>query len=233
LAELSDALPEALPELADTLPKPLAELADALSELSNRTAGAERLSSGVGEPADGTARGPARLDSLLRGLTYVIERLRQPTTGAERLLAQLADVADCVVDGMDETLQDLRVSVERRQRPIEDVVEILEADFEQRFRFDARDVNLDLAKVDVDAGDDLEEVRQLCTQREMRLELLDVDVNLVDLDLANIDKDVWLVARRAPLELLTAHPARATRARGRALPLALRPGAAATTPRAP
>jgi hypothetical protein len=53
----------------------------------------------------------------------------------------------------------------------------------------------------VHTRDDLEQVRELCTQREMCFELLDVNVDLVDFDLADVDVDVGIVARLAALEV--------------------------------
>jgi hypothetical protein len=46
----------------------------------------------------------------------------------------------------------------------------------------------------MDAGDNFQQVRELRPQRKMGLEVLDVDVDLVDLYLRNIDKDVRVVA---------------------------------------
>ena len=64
-----------------------------------------------------------------------------------------------------------------------------------------RSVAPDCAQVDVDSGNDLKEVGELRPQRQMRLQLLDVDVDLVDVHLTNIDEDVRLVTRLAAMEL--------------------------------
>jgi len=58
--------------------------------------------------------------------------------------------------------------------------------------------------VDVNASDDLEQVRELRPQRQVRLEVLNVDVDLVDFDFADVDKDVGFVRRLASFELFAA-----------------------------
>jgi hypothetical protein len=153
---------------------------------------------------------------LLRRLSDVAECLSHGTARPERLLTELADVPDRVIDRVDEALQDLRITVESRQRTIEDVVEILETHLQPRLCFHAFDVDLDLAEVHVDASDHLQQVRQLRTQRKMSVELLDVDVDLVDLHLLDVDEDVWIVARLTPFELSRIHAARLARAGRRA-----------------
>jgi hypothetical protein len=126
LPQLSCALPQPLPQLSHALSQFLAELADTLPELSHRAARPQSLARGIRQPADGLTCGSARLDRLLCRLPDVVECLREPTTWSERLLTELTDVPDGVVDGMHQALKDLRVAVERRQRSVEDVVEILE-----------------------------------------------------------------------------------------------------------
>jgi ABC-type transporter Mla subunit MlaD len=223
LPELPDPLAEALAELPDPLTQALAKLAYALSELTDCAARPERLACRVRQPAERFARRSARLDGLLCSLSDVVECLRQTAARPEGFLAELADAADGVVDGLHQALEDLGVAIERRQRPVEDVVEILEAHLQPRLHFDALDVDLDLAQVHVHAGDDLQQVCELRSQRQMSLELLDVDVDLVDVHLLDVDEDVWIVARLTPLELLTAQPARILRARNRVPPPAPRP----------
>jgi hypothetical protein len=191
LTQLADPLAEPLPELSDSLAQPLTELADALPQLTDCSAGPERLAGGSAWP--------------------------------KRLLTELADVPDGVAHFLHETLEDLRVAVERRQCSIEDVVEVLQPHLQQCFRLDARDVDLDLAEMNVDAGNDLEQVGQFRAQGEMRLELLDVDVDLVDLDPTNVDEDVRLVRGLAPLEPLAAEFLCARGAGDHVLTLALRP----------
>ena len=145
-------------------------------------------------------------------------RVRNRLRGAERLL-----VEDRVLG---QRRVDLELLIERRQRAVEDVVEVLEADFELRLRVDALDVDLDFSEVDMDTGDDLEEIRQLGAKREVCFQLFDVDVDLVDMHLVDVDEDVRVVAGVAALELCAVHLACGARPgrRARAVP------AAAATP---
>jgi hypothetical protein len=68
---------------------------------------------------------------------------------------------------------------------------------QQRLGLYTADVHFDLAQVNVHAGNDRRRFRQLRPQRQVRLELLDAHVNLVDLDLANVDEDIGLMRRLA------------------------------------
>jgi hypothetical protein len=108
---------------------------------------------------------PTWLDCLLSRLADITECLGDCAAWAERLLAELADAADGVVDGLDEALEDLGVAIERRQRAVEDVVQVLQPNLQQRLRLHAADVHLDLVQMDVHASDDLEQVRELRPQR--------------------------------------------------------------------
>ena len=197
-AELSSGVSRRLTDTADRLAGRLAEslpqasgcLSETACRLRNRTTWPQRLPGRVGQAAKRLARRAAGTNRLLRRLPDFTESLRHRTAGGECLLAELSNVADRVVHGLHEALEDLGVPVERRQRPVEDVVEVLEANLQFRLRLYALDVDLDLAHGHVDARDHLEQVRELCAQREMRLELLDVDIDLVDFELADVDEDI-------------------------------------------
>jgi hypothetical protein len=164
---------EILAHLADTASEALPELTDALSEspdsLTDRAALTQRLSSRVAHAADRLARGPSGLDSLLCCLTHIAQRLRNSSTGSNGLLPKLANVPERVINGLDKALQDLWVLVEGRQCPVEDVVEVLETHLQPRLCLDALDVDPHLSEVDVDAGNHLEQIRELCPKRQMRL----------------------------------------------------------------
>ncbi|HEV8247392.1 MAG TPA: hypothetical protein VGP93_16555 [Polyangiaceae bacterium] len=177
-------LAELLTEPADALSDPAECLARATGKLSSCTAGAKRLPSRIGQPAKRLACRAPGLDSLFRRLSDVIQRLADGTTRTKCRLSYVPDAAHRVIDGFDQALENLRIAIESGQRTIEDVVEILEPHLELCLRLDTRDVHLDLAEVDVHACDHLEQVGQLRAQRQMSLELLDVDVDLVDLDLS-------------------------------------------------
>jgi hypothetical protein len=208
---LSSCLPQPLADAAQALTDAAERLARSAAELAHSSARAERLSRSVREPTKCLTRGSAGLHGLLCGLADVVECLRHRSTWPERLLTEVADVVDRVVDGLDEALEDLRIAIECRQGAIEDVVEVLEADLELRLRLDSLDVDLDLSEVDVHSGHDLEEIRQLGAKCEMRLELLDVDVDLVDVHLGDVDEDVRIMAGLAALEMRAVHLARRAR----------------------
>jgi hypothetical protein len=194
--------------LSQALSKATERLAGALGGLRNGTAGAQRLTGRVGESSKRLTRGAAWADSLLRRLADIAESLAHGTTGPERLLAEIADVSDGVVDGLDEALQDLGVPIERRQRAVENVVEVLQTHLQLGLCLDPLDVDLDLAQAHVDTRHDLQQVRELRPEREMRLQPFDVDVDLIDLHLPDVDEDIRIVARFATFELGTVEFAR-------------------------
>ena len=92
---------------------------------------------------------------MLGRLADVAKRLTDCTSWAERFLAKFADAADRVINGLDEALQDLRIPVESCQRPIENVVKVLEPDLQHRLGLDTGDIHLYLAQLDMDTGDHL------------------------------------------------------------------------------
>jgi hypothetical protein len=198
---LAARLSEPLAETTEPLPDPAEGLAGRIAELPDRAARPEGLSSGVGQSAERLAGRTSRLHGTLSRLSDVSERLADSSAWPKRLLPELADAPDRVVHGLDEAFQNFRVAVEGGQRPIEDVVQVLESHLQLRFGLHPLDVHLDLAEGDVHTCDDLEQVRELCTQRQMRLELLDVDVDLVDFDLADVDVDVRVVTGLTALEV--------------------------------
>ena len=152
-------LAKATNRLASRLTKALSDSAECLAcctgGLRNCTTRTQSLAGRVGQPAQGLTRRATGADRLLCRLPDIAERLALSTAGSERLLTKLADAPDRVVDGVDEAFEDLRIPIERGQRPIEDVVEVLESYLQLRLRLDAFDVHLHLAEADVDAGDDL------------------------------------------------------------------------------
>lgn len=149
LAHLARSLTDTLADLSNLLAKPLSELPDTL--------------------ADALAELPDTLTEALPYLADALPQLADRAPGPERLLAEVADVSDGIADGLDEALEYLGVAVERRQGAIEDVVKILQPHFQQRFRLDTRNVDLDLAEMHMHASHHLEEIRQLRLQREVRL----------------------------------------------------------------
>jgi ABC-type transporter Mla subunit MlaD len=196
---LSTRLAQPLAEAAE----PLADAAECLpcgsAELSDRTTRAERLSCRVAQSTERLARRTSRLHGLLCRLADIAEGLADGASGAERILAELADAPKRVVNGVHEALEDFRVAVEGGQRPVEDVVQVLQPHLQLGLDLHALDVDLDLTQVDVHACDHLQQVREFRPQRQMCLQLLDVDVDLVDLHFADVNVDIRIATRRSPL----------------------------------
>jgi hypothetical protein len=221
LTGLAGRLLGGLPQLADGASYTLTHSSDCLprSIAKSLTEPTHSLTGAVGELADGSAG----TDGLPSCLPDVVERLADGAARPQRLLAELSDAADCVVERIHQPLEDLWIPIQRGQRTIEDVVQVLQPNLELRLSLDALDVHFHFAQVHVDARDDLEQVCQLRTQREMGLELLDVDIDLVDLDLADVDEDIGVRARLAALQMRRVELACAPGARGSARARLLEP----------
>ena len=205
LTELAHGAARRLPQITDRLSGPLAEATDGLpgtaGELPDSTARTERLPCRIRQTADGLARHAARLHCFLCRLPHIAQGLADGATGAQCFLTDVSDATERVIDRLDKTLQDLGIPIQRRERPIQNVVQVLQPHLELALRLDALDVYLNLAQVDVNPGHHLEQVGELGPKGQMRLQLLDVNVDLIDLHLRDIDKDVGVMARLAPLKL--------------------------------
>jgi hypothetical protein len=207
LAHLSRSLANALPYLPDRPANTLLE-------------SAKRLPGCLAEPAERLARLAGELTDRAAGAECLSCRIRQPanclacrSAGSHSLLADLADVADRVVERLNEPLENLWVPIQGCKRAIENVVEILQPYLQSRLGLDALYVHLDLAQADVDSCDHLKKVGEFRPEREMRLEVLDVNVDLLDLQFADVHEDIRVVTRIATLEMFTVQPARAARPR--------------------
>src|SRR5919109_4530962 len=97
-----------------------------------------------------------------------------------------SDLLDCLADA----LQQLRVAVEREQHALEDLADVVKPRLEQRLGLDAFDLQLNLAEAGMRADPELEKLADVSDRRNARLEVVDLDVDLVDLDDGNVDQDV-------------------------------------------
>jgi hypothetical protein len=79
----------------------------------------------------------------------------------------LADVANSVVECVNEPLENLGVSIEGCKCAIENVVEVLQAHLQPRFSLHTLDVHLDFAQADMHARNHLEKVREFRSEREV------------------------------------------------------------------
>jgi len=111
---LACCLPDALTDAAEAFADTAEPLTDAAADLADRTTWPERLAGGISQAPEGLARSPARLDRLLSCLTNVTKCLADGTPRPERLVAELADGPDGVINRLDKTLEDFRVTVECR-----------------------------------------------------------------------------------------------------------------------
>ena len=125
----------------------------------------------------------------------------------------MSDIPDSVVECVNEPFEDLGVSIEGRERAIENVVEVLQTHLQPRFGLHTLDVHLDFAQADVDARNHLEEVREFRSEREVGFQVLDIDVDLVDFALADVYENIRIVTRFASLEMLAVEPFCTSRAR--------------------
>lgn len=179
-----------LARIANLLTKLARRLASALANLPHSTAdtlpnSAERLPRGLLKAPKrlprGLAKATERLPRIACDLTYgptgtkrLACGIRQPTnslacrsTRPQGLFAELSDVANCVVECVNEPFENLGISIEGSERAIENVVEVLQAHLQPRFSLNTLDVHLDFAQADMNARDHLEKVREFRSEREM------------------------------------------------------------------
>ena len=150
---------------------------------------------GLAFPAMVEMPSPIELPRLPRvSPTPLVSSLSAPP-GSGRLLADLAGRLDRGIRRLEQPLDDVGVLVERGQRAVQDVVGVLEPDLELALGLHVLEVDLHLVDPDVHAGDQVDEVRDLRSEREVRVEALDVDLELAHADFRHEDVDVGLVGR--------------------------------------
>ena len=98
----------------------------------------------------------------------------------------LADLGD----GPAESLHQLGVAVEARHQAVDDRRDVIEPRLEDQLRLDALDVELDPAEVHVDAHVELDEVEHLRLERDVRVEVVELEVDRVDPQLRHVEQDV-------------------------------------------
>ena len=118
----------------------------------------------------------------------------------DRLAGTLADLADAfagalahLLERLADAFEQLRVAIERGQDAIDDRGHVVEAGPQQGLRFDAFDVQLDFAELDMNADAQLDQVEDLGVQRDASLEVVQLEVDLIDLDDRHVDDDIGLV----------------------------------------
>ena len=117
--------------------------------------------------------------------------------GLPRTFADLADAftgafADAF-ERLTDALKQFRIAVERRQDAIDDRRDMVEPGAQKCLRFDPFDVELDFAQFDHDADVEFDEVEHFGVQRDARLEIVKLEMDLVDLDDRHIHDHIGLV----------------------------------------
>ncbi|HKG04579.1 MAG TPA: hypothetical protein VKB03_15500 [Conexibacter sp.] len=70
---------------------------------------------------------------------------------------------------------------------------MIETSAKERLRFDPVDAQLGLAELGVNANAQLDEIEHLGMHRDPRLDVVQLEVNLIDLDERDVDEDIGLV----------------------------------------
>ena len=182
LADARDPLAGALTDLAERLVGPLTDLAERL--LGPLADLAERLVGASADVAECRARALADLGKRLAGA------LADVLDGVAGLVEQMACAASDLLERLPDALEQLRVAIERQQHTLEYLADVVEPRLEQRLRLDALDLQLDLAQVGLRADADVEQLPDLGEDGYARIEVIDLDVDLVHLDDRDVGQDV-------------------------------------------
>ena len=191
--QLSDPLLDALADSRDSAARALADFAKALlgSLADTRDPAACALADfGQGLPgslsdlAERRARTLADLGHRLPGA------LADVLDGVSGLVEQMSRAASDLLDRLAHSLEQLRIAVQRQQHPLEDLGDVVQPRFEQRLGLDALDLQLDLAQVRLRAHAQVHQLPDLRENGDPRIQIVDLDVDLVDLDDGDVDQDV-------------------------------------------
>src|SRR5215211_5589819 len=200
----------------DRLAGALADVADGLagasSDIADPPLGAgsdlvEGLAGPLSDVADSLAGALADVpDSLCGAWPELLER---PPGAPAHLLDRLAALgkrvagapADVLERGAD-ALKQLGVPVDGCEHAVDRGRDVIESHLQQRLGFDSLHVNPDLAKGDVYADIELEQVQHLRLQRDVRLDVLDVEMEPVELDDGDVQNQVGFVDPGAVLRVL-------------------------------
>jgi hypothetical protein len=171
LANRADALSGTLPETLHAL---LRTFADAFE--SRLRAVADACNSALGTMPD-------LLDRSTDSLAHVLNRVARV---GEQIVRPAADVPERLAHA----LQQLRVPVQSREHTGQDLRDLGQPDLEQSLGLYVLYVQLDLAEPDGRAGIQLDEVADLSEQCDVRPEVVELELDLVDLDDGRVDEDV-------------------------------------------
>jgi hypothetical protein len=186
LADTLDGLPGALSDLAQrlvrALPEALDGLARALSDLADRLAGslAQLTHALTRTLADVLNRAPGALADVLNRIARVFEGV--------------AGAGAHIPHGTPDARQQLRVPVKRQRNAVQNRADVVQPGLQQSLCLDALDLELDLAEPDIGPDADLHHLADGRHDGYLRLQVLELEVDLVDLDDRDVDQDVWAVA---------------------------------------
>jgi len=182
LAHTLDGLTGALADLAERLIRALADtlhrLAGALAHVANRLSGA------LAELADALAGALADvLKRPLCALAHILDRIAG-------ILERVAGASAHVPHGAPDASEQLRIAVQRQGHAVQDRAYVVEPGLQQSLRLDALDLELNLAEPDVGPDAELDHLANRCNNRNLGLQIVELEVDLVDLDDRDVDQDV-------------------------------------------
>src|SRR4029453_9876799 len=93
-----------------------------------------------------------------------------------------------------QALDELWIAVDGGENPIDDRRDAVEPDFQQSLRLDAFDVDSELAEMRVNPRVEFDQVEDLCLQGNASIEIVELEVDRVDLEHGDIEKNVGIAA---------------------------------------
>src|SRR4051812_42743439 len=185
LGALAETLHALLGALAHALDPLLGALAQALDALLGALA--QALDALLGAPAEaGHPLPSAPADVSERALGALPGALHDVAGVAQQVVGAATDIAERLADA----LEQLGVAVQRGQHAREDPRHVVQASLEQRLRLDALDLELHLAEPDCGADVELDEAPGLGQHGEVRSQVIELELDLVDVDDRRVDVDV-------------------------------------------
>src|SRR5829696_3361939 len=111
-------------------------------------------------------------------------------TFSDELSRSFADILYCRAHAFGQLLDDLGVAVYGRENPVEDGGQVVQPGFQERLRFYPLYDQLDPAQVHVGPDGELDQVEHLGVHRELRPQVVEFEVDLIDLDHGYVEQHV-------------------------------------------
>jgi hypothetical protein len=176
-----------LPYLGNALLGALADAAEGL--VGSLTDLPDCLAGTFTDLADGLSRALAKV--LNRSLGTFANVLDCLTALTDEMASALASLLGRMADPFEQ----LGIAVERGQYPLEDQGDVVESRLQQSLGLDTLDLQLHFAQAGVSADADLNEVAHLRHDRHLCSQVSDFDVDLIDLNDGDVEKDVGTVGQ--------------------------------------